>query len=187
LSLPSAERRRECDVTVDKTQSRILNVNESFTLTLHVADKLEDVVHKTEGMGGGQKARNKPVQETRCETVINVYAPAFDVKPERASFLLPDDDGRSVRDFTFALLAKQSGSQVLVINYIGGEDRLGYSVRTYGLVPVWASPFIGTVIAFFGPILTLPWWIERRQKREEEKARQKAEEESERKSAIILP
>src|ERR1039458_5030131 len=83
----------DCDLNIDQSTNRIVNLNESFTLTVHVKLKY------------GQK----------CESVVVIAAPAFDVKPEERRFALPDKNSKKEQDFTFVLLPKQPGTQMVAV------------------------------------------------------------------------
>jgi len=139
----------DCPVRIDRSVSRDLIKNESFTITMHVGRS--DI--------------------TQCENQVSVYAPGFDVKPESQKVSLPDKNLKKERDLTFTLLPKQAGSQIITVAYNGGEDKLGFTVDELGYVPPWLSAWGGPITSLLGGMLTIPWWIERWDKKREERTR----------------
>jgi len=159
----------DCIVKVETSGKRTLTINESFTVTVHVSNDATE----------------------QCKTKINVFAPDFEVQPPSWDFALPPDPAKKPHDFKFALMSKNPGSQMVVVSYPiagGGEEQevLGYSVRANAYLPEWLSPFSGIFVAFFGPILTLPWWIERRDKKREEKTKRSKNVADQKKFGLLM-
>jgi hypothetical protein len=138
----------DCTVKVDQSGIRTLTVNESFTVPVHVTNEAP----------------------SPCKTEIKVFAPGFEAQPPSWEFSVPV---KNEQYFKFTLLAKNPGSQTVELNYNkeqGYEQyELGYSVRANSYLPAWLTPFSGTLTAFFGSVLTLPWWIDRREKKQGER------------------
>ena len=123
-----------------------------------------------------------PTDTITCESHVSVYAPAFDVKPESQAFtLVADKQGKQTRTFTFLLIPKQDGPQLVKVDYNYEEDMLHYRVKPSEVIPAWMSPFLGPLLSLLGPTLTIPWWIERREKKKEA-AQKKADEEAKKKA-----
>jgi len=142
----------DCTVKVDQNGVRTLTVNESFTVAVHVTNEAPSL----------------------CKTELKVFAPGFEVQPPSWEFSLPE---KKEQYFKFTLMPKNPGSQIVELTYNreqGYEEyELGYSVRANSYLPAWMTPFSGTFAAFFGSILTLPWWIDRREKKREEKTKER--------------
>lgn len=153
-----------CKVQPVKDKSDVI-LNQSFTLNVIVS-------------AGTEK---------RCKNVVVISAPAFDVKPESQEFDLPDEQGRTAETFSFLALPKEAGPQIVSINSDEGQYKLHYSVKTSEYIPAWMNPFLSPLLSVLGSILTVPWWIERRQKNREEAANRKAEEDAKNKPVIIAP
>jgi hypothetical protein len=138
------EYRPDCTVKVDPADKRKLTVNESFTLTVHVVN-------------------DTPLE---CKNEVRVFAAGFEVQPPSQPFTVPM---KQQQDFKFTLMSKNPGSQVVEVSYNREEGyeqyELGYSIRSNSYLPAWMTPFFGVIVAVFGPMLTVPWWIDRREKK----------------------
>jgi hypothetical protein len=123
----------------------------------------------------------KPNTATGCHSEVSVFGPAFDINPETQTFDLPDS---KQKNFSFLLAPKKAGSQLVNVYADDREQPLiTYSVRSYGYIPAWANPFIAPLVTVFGTMFTVPYWIEREQKKREAEAKKRAEEEVAKKKA----
>jgi len=145
-----------CEVTPDKGE-RVVNNGTSFALMVTV----------------------KPITALACHADVSISAPAFDVEPDSQTFDLPDKQGNQSKAFTFLLVPKQPGTQLVTVNSQARQDMLYYQVKPSEFVPAWMNPFIGPVLSLFGPILTIPWWIDRREKKKKEKEDEERKAEAE--------
>jgi hypothetical protein len=139
-----------CEV-VPVEANKEIDINTSFPLTITV----------------------KPTAALGCHADVYVSAPAFDVKPESQRFDLPDKEGNQTKTYTFLLVPKQAGTQLVSVNSEGGQEILYYSIRSSEFVPAWMNPFVGPFLSVFGSIFTIPWWIERQDKKRDEAKRGK--------------
>lgn len=131
----------------------------------------------------------RAVGSSGCHADGATQGPGFDVKPESQKFDLPDKQGNQSMDFTFLLLPREVGKQAISLTSPTGKHVLYYTIKPSEFLPAWMTPIIGPLLSALGPMLTLPWWIERRKKKREEAAKKKAVEEARKneKPAIVIP
>ena len=134
-----------CFILLEKGE-RNVTVNTSFPLTITI----------------------KPGISLPCQADVFISAPTFDVKPESQAFVLPDEQGHQWKSYTFLLVPKQTGNQLVMVSSKYGQDMLYYTVKSSEFLPAWMTPFSGPLLSLFGPILTIPWWIDRLEKKRQE-------------------
>jgi hypothetical protein len=120
-------------------------------------------------------------EDESCDAEVSVLASAFDVSPKEPRKIAI---ARDEVQLWWNLTPKYPGDQTLLVTVLNEQHSLGFVVREAKLLPDWAGLVASAVCFLFGPILTVPFWVDRIEKRREEK-RKRAEREAPRR--IIIP
>lgn len=108
------------------------------------------------------------VYDAKCIATVTISAPKFDIgsdKAEKVINLKPLEE----RELIWVIAPKETGTYVIGISAGMDNMTLGVSVTNIlGFSAKWAQVlfYIG---GLFGPILTLPWWLEKYSKRKKAK------------------
>jgi hypothetical protein len=104
------------------------------------------------------KVRNPA--ETACESTLALRAPTFDISPAREEQKITLAAGSS-GSLSWILTPRRTGVFQIAVSDVLNTQILGITVKDeYGLTAVQAKllAFVGTL---FGPMLTVPWWLDR--------------------------
>lgn len=108
-----------------------------------------------------------------CKSDVRVFGAAFDVKPEQQTVEIRLGQP-SPQTIFFSILPKYAGKQELLLY---GDDINAWATKKitvyeYPFVPPQISIWFPVLGVVFGSMLGLPWWLERREKRREQKEAQ---------------
>lgn len=123
-----------------------------------------------------------------CDASVQLDAASFKVSPAlpEQHATVPPEGGV----VNWNLMPEHDGPQEIFVTMAGSKATYAFEVRHAELVPPKLALAGSMLSALLGPMLTLPYWLERRQKRREEAAEQKAAAEKksaeEKKTATIL-
>ena len=109
-----------------------------------------------------------------CEQSVAINAPNFEISPAESTQLISIPPGIGTAQTGWVLTPKKQGTFEIVIR-IGAEMQIvGLSVtNVLGLTPLQAQ-LLSSAGSVLGPMLTLPWWYERWQKRQEKQKPKKS-------------
>ncbi len=108
-----------------------------------------------------------------CESTVEVSATNFEFSPGELHRTIMLDAGRFRDTATWVMSPKQTGEYTIVVN-------TGADVQTFGVVvtnvlgfrakPAQIITYVGSVL---GPMLTVPWWLDRIKSRGARRAKRK--------------
>jgi hypothetical protein len=116
-----------------------------------------------------------------CEASVTASATAFDVKPEVQQIAIGSSK-ENPKLLYFSVLPNHPGEQSLIIkaeikygilgrsSVVSKTQFLHFNVYEYPYIPPAASAWFPSLASLFGGLLTIPYWIERRQKKQEKQA-----------------
>ncbi len=104
-----------------------------------------------------------------CKTRLQLSAAAFDVKPESVECNLSKDSAQHTQRVYFNVLPKEAGTQQVVFTHSGdgggASTTMEFTVYEYPHVLPAVSFWFPRISTWFGPMLTIPWWIDLFRKR----------------------
>ena len=97
--------------------------------------------------------------ERGCSIAAELSAPAFDYEPKLMMVQLPERDKKISR--TWILSSKRLGDHVVIVR--AGDQEAKLKVRVVNVAGLGARElyFASLAGAFLGPVLTLPWLLDR--------------------------
>lgn len=127
----------ECNWEV-KTPDRVISEEKSQALIINTANNTNDT----------------------CISAINLSAPGFDITPSKTDrdIKLPPKQKGSV---SWVLTPRKSGDYTITVSDILNTKIIGITVTNiFGLTSFQAQIF-SIFGSLFGPMLTIPWWLEK--------------------------
>jgi hypothetical protein len=116
--------------------------------------------------------------DRECQVTLAFRAPGFDVSPakEEQKVALPAGGKGSL---SWILTPRRTGAFQITVSDILNTQVMGIDVTdVYGLTAIQAKLF-SLIGSLFGPMLTMPWWVERwRQRKEKREPPRKAQPEA---------
>ncbi len=98
--------------------------------------------------------------DEKCESKISLRAPGFDISPakeEQDISLAPKAKG----SFSWILTPRKTGTFEITVSDVMDTRVLGITVKNmYGLTGPQAQLF-SIIGSLFGPMFTIPWWMEK--------------------------
>jgi hypothetical protein len=136
-----------CAWDIDATQ-RVLSENSSHTVTINATN----------------------ANEVDCESVLRFLAPGFDVRPrEEEQLVTAKPNGRG--SIAWIVTPLKSGSFEIVVS--DGIDTRVIGVTVTNILGLTAAQaqILSVLGTLFGPMFTIPWWVERWQQRKRQQAK----------------
>lgn len=115
-----------------------------------------------------------PLEDQECRSAISLRAPGFDISPlkEEQQITVP---AQSKGSLAWVLAPHKTGTYQITVSDVLDTKVFGVTVtNVFGLSAAQAQLFslLGTL---FGPIFTVPWWLDKwRERKEKQKAHQAA-------------
>jgi hypothetical protein len=103
-------------------------------------------------------------RELPCRTKLEVSASAFKVEPKSVDVKM-DRNPPGAKLVFFSVLPQEVGEQQLIFQRSDGHDIYTIEVQQYPGIPPGVSQWFPLVTTLFGGILTIPWWLERIERR----------------------
>jgi len=105
-----------------------------------------------------------------CESVIALRAPGFELAPlkEEQKIALPPKGKGSL---AWILTPHKTGSFQVVVTDILDTRVFGVTVTNVLGLNTFQAQLLTAIGGLFGPIFTIPWWLEKWQQRRERQAR----------------
>jgi hypothetical protein len=112
--------------------------------------------------------------DRECQSTISLRAPGFDISPAREEQKIALAAG-GAGSLSWIVTPHRTGTFQIAVSDILNTQILGVTVKDeYGLTATQAK-LLALVGSFFGPMLTVPWWVDklnlRKPKREAQQAR----------------
>ena len=111
-----------------------------------------------------------------CEVTVSLSAPNFDINPANPDRVVTVPAGEKAATTAWVLSSREAGNYEVVVT--AGFDVQVMGIRVTNLLGLSApeAKILSYIGYFLGPMLSLPWWIEKweehqRRKREEEQRR----------------
>lgn len=128
-----------------KTPERIISENKSQAILINISNQFDE----------------------KCETVLSLRAPVFDISPIKEEQTIALDASKS-GSLSWILTPRKSGTYEFAVSDLINTKVFGITVtNTFGLNVVQAKilSILGTL---FGPMFTIPWWWDRLRQRKKD-------------------
>jgi hypothetical protein len=103
--------------------------------------------------------KTKNTGNKKCATYLSLRAPGFDLRPpreEQAISLPPKTDGA----ISWIISPRQTGTYDMTVSDVINTKIFGVTVtNVYGLTAPQAKA-LSSAASLFGPMLTVPWWLD---------------------------
>lgn len=115
--------------------------------------------------------------DRECQSTLSLRAPGFEISPAREEQKIALAAG-GAGSLSWIVTPRRTGTFQIAVSDILNTQILGVTVKDeYGLTAIQAK-LLTLVGSLFGPMLTLPWWVEklnlRKPKREAQQTRPQA-------------
>lgn len=108
--------------------------------------------------------------DVACESIVSLRAPGFDISPAKDEQKITLDSGGK-GSLSWILTPRKTGTFEIAVSDIVNTRIYGITVKNvFGLTTTQAKSF-SIVGSLFGPMFTVPWWVEKwwhRRKRKQE-------------------
>jgi hypothetical protein len=108
-----------------------------------------------------------PKSYQSCQTKLNIVAPTFDGAPKDATEVILSMSGETSKTIPLLLVPKYAGSQSIIFELPDTSFMRTFDVQTSEYIPDWLKLIFGYSSTAFGPLLTIPYWIDVFRKRKE--------------------